>query len=232
MPQAREAPTQATSPQQARAFLSHSSVDKAFLNVTARQLGRARVRFDVWEFTAGTKLTDAIKSALSESALFVFFASQASIASDWAKFEVDEADELVRSGSLKSALVLIIDGKTRPKDLPKWMRRALIESVTSPNAARRLIEYHLNRLRGVERQSLFIGRERLLAEFSEKLIPAPERTPPVESFHGRLREECLNLSWFQNLFDARRKIAGWRKEYNEERPHSSLGYKTPNQFAD
>ena len=53
----------------------------------------------------------------------------------------------------------------------------------------------------------------------------------MESFHGRLREECLAMSWFQNLFDARRKIAAWRKEYNEERPHSSLGYKTPKEFA-
>ena len=38
------------------------------------------------------------------------------------------------------------------------------------------------------------------------------------------------MSWFQNLFDARRKIAAWRIEYNE-RPHSSLGYRTPRQFA-
>ena len=53
----------------------------------------------------------------------------------------------------------------------------------------------------------------------------------VESFNGRMREECLNLNWFQNLFDARRKIAAWRTEYNEERPHSSLGYKTPREFA-
>ena len=59
----------------------------------------------------------------------------------------------------------------------------------------------------------------------------PTQNARVESFHGRLREECLNLSWFQNLFDARRKIAAWRKEYNEERPHSSLGYRTPNEFA-
>ena len=59
----------------------------------------------------------------------------------------------------------------------------------------------------------------------------PAQNGRVESFHGRLREECLNLSWFQNLFDARRKIAAWRKEYNEERPHSSLGYKTPSEFA-
>ena len=59
----------------------------------------------------------------------------------------------------------------------------------------------------------------------------PTQNARIESFHGRLREECLAVSWFQNLFDARRKIAAWRKEYNEERPHSSLGYKTPNEFA-
>jgi len=43
--------------------------------------------------------------------------------------------------------------------------------------------------------------------------------------------ECLNASWFANLFEARRKIAAWRKEYNKERPHSSLGYRTPAAFA-
>ena len=59
----------------------------------------------------------------------------------------------------------------------------------------------------------------------------PTQNGRIESFNGRMREECLNLSWFQNLFDARRKIAAWRTEYNEERPHSSLGYKTPKEFA-
>jgi putative transposase len=59
----------------------------------------------------------------------------------------------------------------------------------------------------------------------------PTQNARIESFHGRLREECLAVSWFQNLFDARRKIAAWKKEYNEERPHSSLGYLTPNEFA-
>jgi Integrase core domain len=59
----------------------------------------------------------------------------------------------------------------------------------------------------------------------------PTQNARVESFHGRLRDECLTVSWFQNLFDARRKIAVWRTEYNEERPHSSLGYKTPKEFA-
>src|SRR5882762_6333740 len=59
----------------------------------------------------------------------------------------------------------------------------------------------------------------------------PTQNGRVESFHGRLREECLRVSWFQNLFDARHKIAAWQIEYNEERPHSSLGYKTPKEFA-
>jgi putative transposase len=59
----------------------------------------------------------------------------------------------------------------------------------------------------------------------------PVQNAHVESFHGRLRDECLNVSWFWNLFDARRKIELWRKDYNGQRPHSSLGYRTPEEFA-
>ena len=59
----------------------------------------------------------------------------------------------------------------------------------------------------------------------------PTQNARLESFNGKLREECLNVSWFQNLFDARAKIAAWKVEYNDERPHSSLGYRTPNKFA-
>jgi len=59
----------------------------------------------------------------------------------------------------------------------------------------------------------------------------PMQNGRVESFHGKLRDECLRVSWFGNLFEARRKIAAWREEYNEERPHSSLGYRTPAEFA-
>lgn len=59
----------------------------------------------------------------------------------------------------------------------------------------------------------------------------PMQNGRVESFHGKLRDECLRVNWFGNLFEARRKIAAWRMEYNEERPHSSLGYRTPEEFA-
>ncbi len=59
----------------------------------------------------------------------------------------------------------------------------------------------------------------------------PIENARVESFNGRLREECLNTSWFRNLFDARRQIEAWRDHYNRVRPHSSLDYRTPLQFA-
>jgi putative transposase len=60
----------------------------------------------------------------------------------------------------------------------------------------------------------------------------PMQNGHVESFNGRLRDECLNASWFRNLADAKTKISNWREEYNGERPHSSLGYRTPNEFAE
>lgn len=59
----------------------------------------------------------------------------------------------------------------------------------------------------------------------------PVQNAQVESFHGRLRDECLNTQWFRNLWHARRQITAWRNEFNQERPHSSLNYRTPNEFA-
>lgn len=59
----------------------------------------------------------------------------------------------------------------------------------------------------------------------------PQQNGYQESFHGKLRDECLNEHWFTSLVDAREKIEAWRVDYNTERPHSSLGYQTPGEFA-
>ena len=58
----------------------------------------------------------------------------------------------------------------------------------------------------------------------------PMQNGHVESFHGRLRDECLNTSWFRTLHDVRCTLAAWREEYNCERPHSSLDYRPPQEF--
>jgi putative transposase len=53
----------------------------------------------------------------------------------------------------------------------------------------------------------------------------------VESFNGKIRDECLNEHWFAALAEARTLIEDWRQDYNEQRPHSSLDNQTPREFA-
>ncbi len=59
----------------------------------------------------------------------------------------------------------------------------------------------------------------------------PNENAFIESFNGKFRDECLNENWFLSLEDARRTIEEWRIDYNENRPHSSLGDLTPKEFA-
>lgn len=54
----------------------------------------------------------------------------------------------------------------------------------------------------------------------------------IESFNGTFRHDCLNAHWFLSLDDARRTIEAWRRDYNEVRPHSSLGRLTPHEFGE
>ncbi|MFH4689932.1 IS3 family transposase [Vibrio diabolicus] len=66
-----------------------------------------------------------------------------------------------------------------------------------------------------------------------KLIQAgkPTQNAYIESFNGKFRDECLNEHWFRDLSHARDLISLWRMDYNENRPHSALGYLTPSEFA-
>lgn len=60
----------------------------------------------------------------------------------------------------------------------------------------------------------------------------PTENGHIESFNGRLRDECLNVNQFLPLEDAQEQIEQWRIDYNGHRPHSSLGNLTPNEFAE
>jgi putative transposase len=53
----------------------------------------------------------------------------------------------------------------------------------------------------------------------------------IETFNGSLRDECLNVHWFESMEEAKRQIEDWRRDYNESRPHQSLGEQTPAEFA-
>lgn len=52
----------------------------------------------------------------------------------------------------------------------------------------------------------------------------------IESFNGRFRQECLDQHWFSSIEEARQRIKEWRKDYNQQRPHSALGNQTPGAF--
>jgi putative transposase len=84
--------------------------------------------------------------------------------------------------------------------------------------------------------SEFISREvdhwayknKVILDFSRP--GKPTDNPYVESFNGKLRDECLSVNWFLSLEDAREKIEEWRWEYNHFRPHSSLEDLSPQEF--
>ncbi len=60
----------------------------------------------------------------------------------------------------------------------------------------------------------------------------PTQNAYIESFNGKFRDECLNEHWFMTLAHARAVIQEWRQDYNEQRPHSTLGYQTPAEMAE
>lgn len=59
----------------------------------------------------------------------------------------------------------------------------------------------------------------------------PTENAFIESFNGRLRAECLNVELFRSMAEVRGKLAAWRQDFNHHRPHSSIGYLTPLEFA-
>jgi putative transposase len=60
----------------------------------------------------------------------------------------------------------------------------------------------------------------------------PTGNARIEAFDALLRAECLTASWFLSLADARERLEAWRREYNEQRPHGSLGNLRPRAFAE
>lgn len=121
-------------------------------------------------------------------------------------------------------LDIVVDQSLRGEHVAEAMAR-LVEQRGKPAAIK------------VDNGSEFAGKvmDRWAYENGVELDFSRRGTPTdnalVESFNGRLRQECLNEHWFLSLEDARSKIAAWRHFYNEERPHSALAWKTPAEFA-
>ena len=85
----------------------------------------------------------------------------------------------------------------------------------------------------VDQGSEFISRDLDLWAYQNDVVldfsrpGKPTDNAFIESFNGKFRAECLNTHWFLSLEDARQKMEAWRRDYNEVRPHSAIGNKTP-----
>jgi putative transposase len=72
---------------------------------------------------------------------------------------------------------------------------------------------------------LWASANNVILDFSRPGKPTDNAL--IEALNGRLQAECLNAHWFMSLVDAREKLEEWRRDYNEVRPHSAIGNKSP-----
>lgn len=105
----------------------------------------------------------------------------------------------------------------------------VLESLVAVRGKPRLIQVdNGSEFRGVELDK-WAYRNQVKLHFIEP--GKPTQNAKIESFNGRLRDECLNQEWFTSLFHARCVLAAWKDDYNFVRPHSALNYQTPTQWA-
>lgn len=111
-----------------------------------------------------------------------------------------------------------------------------VDVVDTLNAA--TAQYGMPKCIRVDNGPEFVSKELDLWAYANKVIldfsrpGKPTDNAYIESFNSRLRQECLNESWFLSLADAQEKIENWRIEYNHVRPHSSIGNLAPIEFAE
>ena len=147
-----------------RAFLSHKSTDKAFVQEVANYLGRSRVVFDVFEFSTGDEFHEAIRKGIDRSDIFVLFASRDALESEWVQFETNVAEEAISARALSKAACYIIDDTLSVDDLPLWLRHTLATRQTSPRLVALDIRRLINESIASRRPRFYVGRNDKMEE--------------------------------------------------------------------
>ncbi|MCW2484812.1 toll/interleukin-1 receptor domain-containing protein [Candidatus Symbiopectobacterium sp. NZEC127] len=167
-----------------KAFLSHSWADKEFVRSVAHDLGRQYCVFDEQMFDTSESFKDSIEKYLSDSSIFVFFASKASLDSIWVDFEITEARYQTLLKNIQKAMVFIINSEVKPEDLPPWLARAKVLSTNIPKVASREIRYQIDRNIMVTHKPYFEGRTADLEKFQIMMTPIGLPAPKVASIYG------------------------------------------------
>ncbi|MBU1087162.1 MAG: toll/interleukin-1 receptor domain-containing protein [Candidatus Omnitrophica bacterium] len=161
-----------------KAFLSHSSKDKGFVEFVAKQLHQINCIYDKETFEEGMKTFEEIEKGLGQSDVFVVFLSESSLTSGWVKAEMDKAYVAQGEGVLKRIYPIIIDSSVLHSDerIPLWMRTEYnLQYVGRPTVAARRITQRLREVswefhpRLKERENIFVGRNNLINLFEERV---------------------------------------------------------------
>ncbi|MCW8965780.1 MAG: TIR domain-containing protein, partial [Candidatus Pacearchaeota archaeon] len=161
-----------------KAFLSHSSQDKEFVQEVADQLGRADCVFDKYSFSAGIEFEKSIIEHLGNTSIFVFFATPYSIESLWCNYEMEEAFYSKINKTISRTIVFIIGNGVGLDKIPNWLKRALIRTESSPSIIAREIQHHIINAAENYQHPLFLGRAREREILEDIVTPYDGRKKP------------------------------------------------------
>jgi hypothetical protein len=161
-----------------KAFLSHSSKDKAFIRKVAEELGLTQIEYDekTLEYTLNMA---AIRRALTRCSVFVAFVSRNSISSNFVNEELRSALEARGRGDLRGIMVISIDGTSHPA-LPEWMREINItHQISSPKMCARKIQAALiaSDSESAKISSYYLGREEDQKQLLRAVAKPPKQVP-------------------------------------------------------
>ena len=161
-----------------KAFLSHSSADKALVRHIAKELGQHHCAYDEYSFSPGCKTLDEIFREMDESDIFVIFLSEKALLSEWVQLEIGEAWKKLSDDKLDRILPILIDANinhNHPK-IPQWLSKKYnIRLVTNEMVICNLIRNALRQAnfkhnpRNLALEQLFVGRSRELARFEQDI---------------------------------------------------------------
>ena len=158
-----------------KAFLSHSSKQKTYVEQVAKILGKDNIAYDAWTFEEGGKTLDEIYKGIEKSGIFVFFISIDALNSDWVKRELLIAKKFVNEHESVYFKPIIIDDNIdyKHEKIPDWMRPYNIKYIINPGRSAFLIKNELFSLslekkpRLKKEEQLFIGRNEEKKRFEE-----------------------------------------------------------------
>ncbi|GGY85972.1 toll/interleukin-1 receptor domain-containing protein [Pseudoduganella plicata] len=177
-----------------KAFLSHSSADKAsYVSLVAARLAAEDFVYDEITFEAGEKTLSEIVRGLDESSVFCLFISSKSLDSPWVQQEVDGALIRLTNGSLKSIYPIVIDRNVSHDDprIPRWLKENYnLRLVTRPGIAARRIRQKLRQASWAkhpklkERQNVFVGRNTQIEAFERRFDDYSQAKPVLSVVGG------------------------------------------------